>query len=184
MPLSWSAAPRADLPAAASTAGVASPTAPAGEPAPLSEPGPTRGATRPGGYNPALDGLRALAVLAVLAFHMNVLSGGYLGVDLFFVLSGFLITGLLLAESDRTGSVRLRGFYIRRAFRLMPAVWLMTAVSLGGVLLLGWNAGATRRSFLESAAATLLFANDYLQARQPAAGWFGHTWSLSLEEQF
>jgi peptidoglycan/LPS O-acetylase OafA/YrhL len=177
-------APRATFPSAPSRPPSAEGATAGGDAAPLAEPKPKPGATRPGGYNPALDGVRALAVLGVLAFHMNVLSGGYLGVDLFFVLSGFLITGLLLAEWDRTGSVRLRGFYVRRAFRLMPAFWLMTAVSVTGVLLLGWNAGATHRAFAESAAASLLFVNDYLQARRPAAGWFGHTWSLSVEEQF
>src|SRR5258705_8415033 len=70
---------------------------------------------------PALDGVRGLAVLAVVLFHGGHLRGGYLGVDLFFTLSGFLITSLLLAESRRTGGVSLGGFWARRAPRLLPA---------------------------------------------------------------
>src|SRR6476659_7172723 len=75
----------------------------------------------------ALDGLRGVAVAVVLVFHGGHLTGGYLGVDLFFVLSGFLITSLLLAESNSSGTVGLGGFWARRARRLLPA--------LGGVLL-------------------------------------------------
>src|SRR6476619_6289612 len=79
----------------------------------------------------ALDGARGAAVAAVLLFHGGHLTGGYLGVDLFFTLSGFLITSLLLTESARTGSVGLGGFWARRARRLLPAL----AVLLAGVAL-------------------------------------------------
>ena len=81
---------------------------------------------------PALDGLRGLAVIGVLLFHADgLLRGGYLGVDLFFVLSGFLITSLLLAEQKAHGSVDLAEFWIRRARRLFPAVLaLMPAVAI------------------------------------------------------
>src|SRR3954453_6582989 len=73
---------------------------------------------------PSLDGIRALALIAVLLFHSQLgwARGGYLGVTTFFVLSGFLITGLLLRERDTTGGVRLRAFWGRRARRLLPAV--------------------------------------------------------------
>jgi peptidoglycan/LPS O-acetylase OafA/YrhL len=147
---------------------------------------PERGAARPGGYNPALDGVRALAVLAVLVFHLNALKGGYLGVDVFFVLSGFLISGLLLAEWDRTGTLSLRRFYVRRAFRLLPAFWLLAAVGVGSVALLRVDPGDNPTDFYESAAAALAYLNNYFQVLRPGSGggWFGHSWSLSLEEQF
>src|SRR5438105_15898412 len=70
----------------------------------------------------ALDGLRGVAVAGVLVFHSGYLTGGYLGVDLFFVLSGFLITSLLLAESQVSGTIALGGFWARRARRLLPAL--------------------------------------------------------------
>ncbi|KQC39881.1 acyltransferase [Frankia sp. ACN1ag] len=136
------------------------------------------------GYNPALDGLRALAVLAVLCFHMNALSGGYLGVDVFLVLSGFLITGLLLAERDRTGAVSLGRFYVRRAFRLLPAFGVFVAV--GAVLVVAVKTRADQWDFLDNALTSLLYVNNYYRVFRPDSGgaWFGHTWSLSLEEQF
>src|SRR4051812_31489927 len=77
------------------------------------------------GYVPSLDGMRAIAVALVLAAHAGVLPGGTLGVDLFFVLSGFLITTMLLEEHERTGTLSVRAFYTRRAFRLLPALWLL-----------------------------------------------------------
>src|SRR6266480_280850 len=81
-------------------------------------------------YQPALDGVRALAVIAVLLFHGGVaaLPGGFLGVDAFFVLSGYLITSLLLAERADTGRIRLAAFWGRRARRLLPALLLVLLV--------------------------------------------------------
>src|SRR4051812_46529046 len=82
------------------------------------------------GYVPALDGIRALSVAAVLAFHAGLpwVAGGFLGVDAFFVLSGYLITTLLLAEYRRTGRIALGAFWGRRARRLLPALLLMVTV--------------------------------------------------------
>ncbi|WP_256789182.1 acyltransferase [Frankia sp. AvcI1] len=150
----------------------------------MPESGGSPGVPRAAGYNPALDGLRALAVLAVLGFHMNVLSGGFLGVDVFLVLSGFLITGLLLAERDRTGSVSLARFYVRRAFRLLPAFGVFVAV--GAVLVVAVKNRADQWDFLDNAVSSLLYVNNYYRVFRPDSGgaWFGHTWSLSLEEQF
>ena len=134
------------------------------------------------GYVPALDGLRGVAILGVLGVHLFGLSGGFYGVDLFFVLSGFLITTLLLEEHDRSGHVSLRAFYIRRARRLLPA--------LGAVLVLIAVVGPLYYSpgLLASIVASGLYAanivrgfgrSDFLAAT-PAA----HLWSLAQEEQF
>ncbi|MSZ37090.1 MAG: acyltransferase, partial [Actinobacteria bacterium] len=73
-------------------------------------------------YLPGLDGLRAISVLVVVAFHSGVIDGGWIGVDLFFGISGFLITGLMVAEYERSGGVALGAFWMRRLRRLVPAV--------------------------------------------------------------
>src|SRR6266851_7296103 len=85
------------------------------------------------GYRPSLDGLRGVAILAVVAAHTGRVAnwGGPLGVDIFFVLSGFLITCLLLEEWDRFHSISLRAFYIRRALRLLPALMLLLVAVVG-----------------------------------------------------
>jgi peptidoglycan/LPS O-acetylase OafA/YrhL len=82
------------------------------------------------GYQPGLDGIRAVAVLGVLFYHAGFewFPGGFLGVDVFFVLSGFLITSIILEEYDRTGRIDFKQFYLRRARRLLPALFLMLAV--------------------------------------------------------
>lgn len=132
-------------------------------------------------YVPALDGLRAVAVLMVLAFHAQApfALGGYVGVDLFFVLSGYLITSLLLAERERTGTINLPAFYLRRARRLYPALLFMLAV----VIPLAGIVYPLRNHWLDG-----LLAATYLTDYAPL--WIGsspvvsHTWSLSIEEQF
>jgi peptidoglycan/LPS O-acetylase OafA/YrhL len=131
--------------------------------------------------NPALDGLRAIAVIAVVGFHAKLpgLRGGFLGVDIFFVLSGFLITGLLLAEIRRTGHLDLAGFLTRRALRLLPAFALMLAgfaliaplalpdVDIGTELLLSG-----------------LFISNVTQAAWQSPTFTAHSWSLATEMQF
>src|SRR5712691_10229237 len=88
------------------------------------------------GYLPGLDGLRALAILTVVAFHVgafahrSTLDGGFLGVQVFFVISGFLITALLVEEHDRNRRISLRAFYARRALRLFPALFATVAASV------------------------------------------------------
>jgi peptidoglycan/LPS O-acetylase OafA/YrhL len=141
-------------------------------------------------YINALDGARGLAVAAVLLFHGGHLLGGYLGVDFFFVLSGFLITSLLLAGANRTGGVALGSFWARRARRLLPAL----AVLLVGVALYCLVLG-TPRQFTQirgDAFATLGYAANWHEifARQnyftlfTAPSPLNHTWSLAIEEQF
>src|SRR5256714_7568748 len=113
--------------------------------------GAATGASHRFGYRPALDGVRALAVTAVLLFHGGVsfLPGGFLGVDAFFVLSGYLITSLLLAERAETGRIRLGAVWARRARRLLPALLMVImVVAVAGryllpdveVTLLRWDA--------------------------------------------
>ncbi len=142
---------------------------------------------------PALDGMRAVAVIAVAMYHIGVLPGGYLGVDVFFVLSGFLITSLLLREWDRRGRISFRDFYARRALRLFPALGCVLVVAAGFAWLLYLAGGVGDR---QNARATLGampwvigFAANWVRALDPSGpigslGALGHTWSLAVEEQF
>ncbi len=140
---------------------------------------------------PGLDGLRGLAVLGVICFHGNWpwMQGGYLGVSLFFTLSGFLITSLLLVEQERTGSISLRRFWGRRFRRVLPAAWLtLLAVVIAGWFLLDANEvssfrGDVRASFLQVSNWRFLFEGqsygDLFRSPSPVL----HFWSLSIEEQ-
>lgn len=134
---------------------------------------------------PALDGLRAVAVAAVVVFHAGqpaLAPGGFLGVDLFFVLSGFLITGILAHEFDRTGGVALGGFYLRRFLRLMPALVLVVAVYLLAGPLLWPHYGAA--AHVRDAAVTLTYLSDYGFALWGVPEYLQHSWSLSVGEHF
>ncbi|MDP5114104.1 MAG: acyltransferase, partial [Ilumatobacteraceae bacterium] len=144
--------------------------------------------TRP--HLPGLDGLRALAVIGVLAFHDNRLNGGFLGVDLFFALSGFLITTLLIDELQRTNSVDLIGFWGRRLRRLLPAVMALLVVVV-----------VFFRLFADTGQ-WIIARNDVIWSQFYMANWhqiysgsgywdafaapsaFEHLWSLAIEEQF
>lgn len=131
------------------------------------------------GYQPSLQGVRAVAVLAVFAFHIGQMRGGWLGVEVFFVLSGFLITLLLLSDADAdAGDWSVRRFYVRRVARLLPAVLVVVA----GTLVAGRLAGVTVSDF-GALASLFYFANWAETATAPMAG-FTHMWSLSIEEQF
>ena len=139
------------------------------------------------GYRPQLDGLRALAVLAVVGFHASIVSGakgGYLGVEPFFVLSGFLITTLLVQERQNRGAIGLRDFYMRRALRLLPALFVfLAAVSLYA---LARPNAAEVRHFWHDLVATVAYAADWVYALQGQfdTRMLSHTWTLAVEEQF
>ena len=144
------------------------------------------------GFRPDLEGLRAIAVVLVLLYHAGVpgVSGGYVGVDVFFVLSGFLITGLLIRELDATGTISLAAFYARRARRLLPAVALLILVTVVAsvALLSPLRAGDVAQDGIAAAlyVSNLRFAfqaTDYLQS-ELAPSPLLHLWSLGVEEQF
>ncbi|HVR86000.1 MAG TPA: acyltransferase, partial [Planctomycetota bacterium] len=137
------------------------------------------------GHRKSLDGVRGLAILFVLLCHSPSLpfGGGFIGVDLFFVLSGFLITTLLLEEARETGGIRLRSFYARRGLRLLPA---LMAMLLALILLSAWadspEAAAKTRT---GALMTLFYSANWFMAFRAYPCWeLLPTWSLSVEEQF
>lgn len=143
-------------------------------------------------YRPYLDGIRAIAVLFVFVFHAARpgMPGGFIGVDVFFVLSGYLITRILLAEHLRTGTIRISEFYARRMRRLLPAVVLLVVVVVIREAIWGDIIGTAES--LKHAVATLFYVENWnliAQADQYFAESLGpsamrHAWSLSIEEQF
>ena len=141
-------------------------------------------------YIPSLDGIRALSVLAVIVYHANKLwlPGGFLGVEVFFVISGYLITLLLLAESEKNGTVSLKQFWLRRARRLLPALWV---VVLGVVVFAALFQREILGTLRGDVIAALFYGFNWFQV------WVGtsyftsfefvplrHLWSLAVEEQF
>lgn len=143
------------------------------------------------GYRSEIDGLRAIAVLSVVLYHFGLpgLSGGFVGVDIFFVLSGFLIGGILWSELIATGRIRLGAFYLRRIRRLAPAYFAMAAVAfvVAWLVLLPFEFRAFGKALI---AATVYLSNVHFYRE---AGYFDigaedkvllHTWSLAVEEQF
>ena len=141
-------------------------------------------------YIPSLDGIRALSVLAVIVYHANKLwlPGGFLGVEVFFVISGYLITLLLLAESEKSGTVSLKQFWLRRARRLLPALWV---VVLGVVVFAALFQREILGTLRGDVIAALFYGFNWFQV------WVGtsyftsfefvplrHLWSLAVEEQF
>lgn len=143
------------------------------------------------GYLPGLDGLRAIAIIGVLLYHAGVdpFPGGFLGVDVFFVLSGFLITSLILEQFQRSGTVDFKKFYLGRARRLLPALFLMLLV-VGIAVALVYRDSAP--SFRADALASIFYVNNwwYIVADHSYFEFTGrpallnHLWSLAVEEQF
>ncbi|MED5815597.1 acyltransferase family protein [Mycolicibacterium sp. 050232] len=165
----------------------------------LAEPTTRRGSTASGRkplsnkqFRPDIEGLRAVAVLAVVLFHAGMpgFGGGFVGVDVFFVVSGFLITGLLWREASGTGTVRMAQFYAGRARRLLPAAALVLVVTSTAATLLLPPLQA--RSVLADAIASALYVGNYrfaaegtdYLAAETAASPLQHYWSLGVEEQF
>src|ERR1700728_1796466 len=144
------------------------------------------------GYRSDIEGVRAVAILLVVAVHAGVpwLGGGFVGVDVFFVLSGFLITGLLVQEITDTGRLRFAEFYVRRLRRLLPALIVMLLIvrTLAALLLApgeqGGQASAAAMAALWLSNVHFAFARlDYF-APGTETNLFLHTWSLGVEEQF
>ncbi|WP_081680581.1 acyltransferase family protein [Cellulomonas sp. URHD0024] len=154
-------------------------------PSPVAAPAPVRMPHLRG-----LDGIRALAVTAVVIYHLGApwMRGGFLGVDVFFVLSGFLITTLILDEVERTGRFSLRHFYARRARRLLPALGLLLLVMAGVGLVLRSEVGELRGDIV----AALGYASNWWQVAADRSYFelvsrpplLQHLWSLAVEEQF
>ena len=142
-------------------------------------------------YLPSIDSLRALAVLAVIIYHVDVnyLPGGFLGVDLFFVLSGYLISSLIIKEYRKTGSINLYNFYLKRARRLLPAVYFM--ITVGIILMVMFNEVLLKKSHLDAIFGYIYSSNwwyifhklDYFDSFGSQSP-FKHLWSLAIEEQF
>ncbi len=143
------------------------------------------------GYLPGLDGIRALAVLGVLLYHGDLtwMRGGFLGVDVFFVLSGFLITSLITEEFARSGRIDFKRFYLARARRLLPALFLMLAV-VGMLAAFIYRDSAA--SFRADAIASLFYVTNWWYVFSEASyfeaigrpPFLQHLWSLAVEEQF
>jgi peptidoglycan/LPS O-acetylase OafA/YrhL len=135
-------------------------------------------------YEPAFDGLRALAVIAVIAYHVSprLVPGGWMGVDVFFVLSGYLITNILRREADISGTIDFRKFYIRRFLRLTPAFWfLLIVIALPTALFSKAGRAGSLQAVLISASYMMNWNRAFDVFPQ---GLLGHTWSLAMEEQF
>ena len=144
------------------------------------------------GYRPALDGLRTVAVYLVIAFHAGIgrFAGGFIGVDLFFVLSGFLVTSVMLTEYGSSGRINLIRFYARRIRRLLPAA--VVAIVAFAVAALFFDPPLTRSGYVGAARSALLYYSnwyfigaktDYFAADANTNPYL-HFWSLSVEEQF
>jgi peptidoglycan/LPS O-acetylase OafA/YrhL len=144
------------------------------------------------GHYPALDGLRGVAVLIVVVTHFALwipsikrfFEPGLLGVDIFFVLSGFLITSILLKEFQARKKIDLKKFYIRRCLRLTPAYWLILAITFIFTYQIFPPATAVRLHANNAFAGCLLYISNWQRAFGVNLDPLGHTWSLAIEEQF
>jgi peptidoglycan/LPS O-acetylase OafA/YrhL len=136
-----------------------------------------------GKFRPDIEGLRGIAVLLVVLFHCGVpgFSGGFIGVDVFFALSGYLITGQIVDEIQRTGKLSFRNFYARRVRRLLPASGLVVVSTLLLALLV--YSPLELAAYAKWALYTSLYISNYF-ASDVTTNPHLHTWSLAVEEQF
>ena len=144
----------------------------------------------PSRFRPDIEGLRGAAILLVVLFHAGVraLAGGFVGVDVFFVLSGFFITGLLVREREQTGRVDLPEFYGRRALRLLPALLVVLLATLAAVM---WLYAPIDRAPIAASARMVALSAGNVEFARGSVDYFSsgenpllHTWSLAVEEQF
>jgi peptidoglycan/LPS O-acetylase OafA/YrhL len=142
-------------------------------------------------YSPGLDGLRAIAVMAVLLYHADLgwMPGGFLGVEVFFVISGYLITALLLAEWRQKGRINLKDFWLRRARRLLPALYVLLVVTLTfAVIFLPGEVAGLRGDVLAAFGYVtnwfLIFGQESYFESVGRPSVLQHLWSLAVEEQF
>ncbi len=143
------------------------------------------------GYEPSLDGIRAFSVIAVMLYHANIawLPGGFLGVEVFFVVSGFLITSLLLEERESNGNIDLKQFWIRRARRLLPALFVMLSVT---AVCVAFFAKDSAPDFRRDVLPSLGYFSNWWQIFAVKTPYFAasslpvlrHLWSLAVEEQW
>ena len=145
-------------------------------------------------YRPDIDGLRAIAVFVVVAYHAGFsgFTGGYVGVDVFFIISGFLITGMLYAEAENTGTISLEYFYAKRFKRLYPALLFVIAITIVAWAIFFLGIPSKTLSFIKSIRYSIFgFANIFF--KKNTGGYFDlaseempllHFWSLAVEEQF
>jgi peptidoglycan/LPS O-acetylase OafA/YrhL len=142
-------------------------------------------------YSPGLDGLRAIAVMAVLLYHadLSFIPGGFLGVEVFFVISGYLITALLLAEWRQKGTINLKDFWLRRARRLLPALYVLLVVTMTfAVVFLPGEVAGLRADVIAAVGYVtnwfLIFGHESYFEAVGRPSLLQHLWSLAVEEQF
>jgi peptidoglycan/LPS O-acetylase OafA/YrhL len=133
------------------------------------------------GQRPCLDGLRGLAALTIVLTHFHMIPGGFVGVEVLFVLSGFLITVLLIEEWERKGSVSLRSFYKRRFLRILPPFIALLVIGSAVSLVIGFRQPL---AMLQEAVLAGLFLGNGWPGHPVGLPVFGHTWTLALEVQF
>lgn len=133
-------------------------------------------------YLRELDGLRAISILLVLGAHLISLPGGVMGVDIFFVISGYLITSVLLNEFNRNGKISISSFYLRRALRIVPAFAVLLICYAMAIAFFDSPEKQSHQYLAVLYAAT--YTMNWARVLGQASGFIGHTWSLAVEEQF